>query len=213
MQDKKLKTNQNKLEIGVAIGFSLLILILSSTKIGYIPITNYRSLDLSLIPALFAAMIGGYRVGIPVAIAWALVGYSNDASNLQVYSLFGLMASKMIYVVSATWSYKLFRKHYVASPYNVYRTVVAAVTIKALASNFILVYMLKSEFIIEHWLRYGIREFILEIMLCTLCMGLLIKHLRQVHILNGVRRKEKMRSGLQSTVHYQQSKPPKNEDL
>lgn len=191
MQQMKLKISQGKLEAGVAIGFSLLIFILSSTKIGYVPITDYRSLDLSLMPALFAAMIGGYRVGIPVAVAWAFIGYTNDVSNLQVYGFTGLLVSKLVFVIAAVWFYKLFRGRYQYSPYNVYRTVVAAVTVKAVVSNFVLALMLERDYPLHHWLEYGMKEYLLELMLCTLCMALLIKHLRQVHILNGIRRRTK----------------------
>ncbi|MDK2600655.1 hypothetical protein QO179_24485 [Bacillus stercoris] len=188
---KKLSINQNKLEIAVAIGFSLIILILSNTEISYVPISQYRSLDLAVIPAIFAAMIGGYRVGIPVAVVWAINQYYNPASDMQAYSLLGLLVYEVIFLVSATWFYKLFKKIYIRSPFNVYRTIVAAVLVKNLVGNCILAYSVENFFKLELWLRHGIQVCILEMALCLLSMALLIKHLRQVHILNGVRRKNK----------------------
>lgn len=187
---KRQRIKQNKLEIYVALLFSAIIFISSSTEVGYVPINEYRSLDLALIPALFAAMIGGYRVGIPVAIAWTFIGYFNEASNLQIYTFEGLLCTKIIFVVSAVWFYRLFKKKYKGSPFNVYKTILAAVTVKALVANVILAYT-SDFFIYSNWLHYGMREYVLEVALCMLAMGFLIKHLRQVHILNGIKRKKK----------------------
>lgn len=197
MNKHKLRLNQNKLEIAVAIGFSLIIFILSSTNMGYIPISPYRSLDMGIIPAIFAAMIGGYRVGIPVAIMWAAIAYLNPASNLQIYGLWGLILNRVVLVTVAYHAYKVCKKYYEYSPANVYRAIIAAITAKNIMSNLILVYMLASVehiFKFEIWIRYTMQHYVLELALCSLAMMLLIKHLRQVHILNGVKRREKAKA-------------------
>lgn len=190
----KLKINQNKLEILVAIGFSILIFVLSSTNLGYIPISPYRSLDMGIIPAIFAAMIGGYRVGVPVSILWALVAYYNPASNLQIYGLPGLMIISLVLVTIAYYSYKVCKKLFDRSPANVYRAIIVAVTAKNIVANAILVFMLEVHlgvFDIHQWMRFTAQQYVLELGLCSLAMAFLIKHLRQVHILNGVKRREK----------------------
>jgi riboflavin transporter FmnP len=190
----KKKLSQSKLEFAVAVGFSLLILILSSTDVGYIKISPYRNLDMGIIPAIFAAMIGGYRVGIPVAILWAGVTYFNPASNLQIYGLPGLIINSVVLVTVVYHAYKVCKKYYTGSPYNVYRALVAGIVAKNLVSNAILVWMLikvERVFKLEVWLRYTTQHFVLELALCTLAMAFLIKHLRQVHILNGIKRREK----------------------
>jgi riboflavin transporter FmnP len=197
MSKFKLKVNQNKLEIAVAIGFSLIIFIMSSTNIGYIPISPYRNLDMAIIPAIFAAMIGGYRVGIPVAILWSIVTYYNPASNLQVFTLWGLMVNRIVLVTVAYHAYKVCKKYYQYSPANVYRAIIAAVTAKNIVSNFILVYILanvEKVFKFELWIRYTAQQYVLELALCSLAMMFLIKHLRQVHILNGIKRREKAKA-------------------
>jgi riboflavin transporter FmnP len=197
MSKFKLKVNQNKLEIAVAIGFSLIIFIMSSTNIGYIPISPYRNLDMAIIPAIFAAMIGGYRVGIPVAILWSIVTYYNPASNLQIFTLWGLMVNRIVLVTVAYHAYKVCKKYYQYSPANVYRAIIAAVTAKNIVSNIILVYILanvEKVFKFELWIRYTAQQYVLELALCSLAMMFLIKHLRQVHILNGIKRREKAKA-------------------
>jgi riboflavin transporter FmnP len=197
MSKFKLKVNQNKLEIAVAIGFSLIIFIMSSTNIGYIPISPYRNLDMAIIPAIFAAMIGGYRVGIPVAILWSILTYTNPASNLQIYTLWGLMANRIILVTVAYHAYKVCKKYFQYSPANVYRAIIIAVTAKNVVSNIIFVYILanvEKVFKLELWMRYTAQQYVLELALCSLAMMFLIKHLRQVHILNGIKRREKAKA-------------------
>jgi uncharacterized membrane protein len=188
--------NQKKLELAVAIGFSIVIFVLSSTRIGYIPVSIYRNLDMGIIPAVFAAMIGGYRVGVPVALLWAVVAYYNPASNLQIYGLAGLMINRVVLVTIAYKAYMMCKKYWMYSPANVYRAIVIAVTAKNIVANIIFVYMMKShhKFQMTYWLKYTAEQYFLELALCTLAMAFLIKHLRQVHILNGVKRREKARA-------------------
>lgn len=190
------RLSQNKLELLVAIGFSILIFILSSTQIGYIEISDYRSLDMGLMPAVFAAMIGGYRVGIPVAIAWAICAYFNPASNLQTYGLVGLMIERIVLATIIYHAYKVCKKYYEGSPHNVYRAILAGVTAKSVVANVILFFVLYLQGVltVEEWLRYGLQQYILELALCTLAMVSSIKHLRQVHILNGIKRREKAKA-------------------
>jgi riboflavin transporter FmnP len=192
----KKHLSQNKLEFLVAIGFSALIFILSSTDIGYIEISPLRSLDMGIIPAVFAAMIGGYRVGIPVAILWAGVAYVNPASNLQIYTLAGLIINRVVLVTVVYHSYKVCKRYYDGSPYNVYRALFAGITAKNIVANIIVIYVLHTEgiFHVNAWLLDSAQQYVLEIALCTLAMVFSIKHLRQVHILNGIKRREKAKA-------------------
>lgn len=191
-----MKISQKKLELAVAIGFSIIILVLSSTKIGYIHMDSYRNLDMGIIPAVFAAMIGGYRVGIPVAILWAFTAYYNPASNLQIYGLLGLMINRTILVTVAYKAYMMCKKYWMYSPANVYRAIIVAVTVKATVANVMLLFLIKEQgtFVMMEWLHYSLQQYLLELALCTLAMAFLIKHLRQVHILNGIKRREKARA-------------------
>lgn len=201
----EVKISQKRLEFLVATGFSLLIIVLSNTKLGYIPISGYRSIDMGIIPAIFAAMIGGYRVGIPVAIIWAICAFTNQSSNLQVYTLYGLIVNRIVLVTIAFHAYKVCKKYYKYSPANVYRAVIAAVTAKNIVANAILIYMLsgtKDSFELNTWISYTAQQYVLELALCSLAMGLLIKHLRQVHILNGVKRREKAKAESKALEEY-----------
>ena len=186
--------SQRKLEFGVAIAFSLLIILLSGSEIGYIPISEKRALDMAFIPALFAAMIGGYRVGIPIAIAWTYMSLTNDASNLVLFPVWGLLLERFAFVIAAIKSYKWFRKKYQYSPLNVYRTVIVAITIKDIVASTILAYIkgfYPNDVLYHTWMRDSAKLYLLELALALLAMSLLIRHLRQVHILNGVKLKQK----------------------
>lgn len=193
---KMSQMSQKKLEFFVAIGFSIVILVLSSTHVGYIPIDGYRNLDMGIIPAIFAAMIGGYRVGIPVAILWSITAFYNPASNLQIYGLLGLMINRVVLVTIAYKSYMMCKKYWMYSPANVYRAIIAAITAKNIVANIILAFLIKEKgtFMMMEWLHYSIQQYLLELGLCSLAMAFLIKHLRQVHILNGIKRREKAKA-------------------
>jgi riboflavin transporter FmnP len=190
------KINQNKLELLVAIGFSALIFILSSTDAGYIRLSPFRNLDMGIIPAVFAAMIGGYRVGIPVAIVWAGCAYFNPASELQIYGLAFLLINRLVLVTTAYYSYMVCKKLYDGSPANVYRGLFAAITLKNIVANLMLTYIIHADRIFDGraWLHDSAQQYVLELALCALAMAFLIKHLRQVHILNGIKRREKAKA-------------------
>jgi riboflavin transporter FmnP len=148
--------SQKKLELAVAIGFSIVILVLSSTRVGYITIDGHRNLDMGIIPAIFAAMIGGYRVGIPVAVLWSFTAYYNPASNLQIYGLAGLMINRVVLVTAAYHAYQVCKKYYQYSPANVYRAIIAAVTAKNIVANAIFIYIMATghRFHMMTWLKY-----------------------------------------------------------
>ena len=192
--------NQNRLELLVAIGFSIIIFVLSSTEMGYIPISQYRSLDMGIIAGIFAAMIGGYRIGIPIAILWAYLGYTNPDSNLQMFTLPGLIVVKIVLVTVAYYAYKTCKRIYEFSPSNVYRALTVAITAKNIVSNLILAYVMihagENNFHLGSFMLSSAKQLVLEIALCSLAMMLLIKHLRQIHILNGVKRREKAKAAL-----------------
>jgi len=169
---------------------------MSTTKIGYIPVEDYRNVDLALIPAMFAAMIGGYKMVIPLGLIWGGVSYANHESDMWVLGLTGALVIKIGTVFLASFFYKYFKKKYLQSPDNVYRTLIATIILKVLIFNslFFFIYMggdfnsLDKEFLLN-----SLYITIMEIALCCLAMKMLIKHLRQIHILNGVKRKEKRR--------------------
>lgn len=151
---------------------------------------------MAFIPALFAAMIGGYRVGIPIAIAWAYMSFTNDASYFAIFPVWGLLLERFAFVIAAIESYKWFRKKYQYSPLNVYRTVIVAITIKDIVANTILAHVKRyypNDVLYHTWMRDSTEIYLLELVLALLAMGLLIRHLRQIHILNGVKRKQKQK--------------------
>lgn len=154
---------------------------------------------MGIIAGIFAAMIGGYRLGIPIAILWGYIGFVNMESNLQMFTLPGLIVIKIALVTAAYYTYRACKRIYEFSPSNVYRAIVVAITVKNIVSNLILAYVIihgggTGDFHLGSFMLSSAKQWILEIALCSLAMMLLIKHLRQIHILNGVKRREKARA-------------------
>jgi hypothetical protein len=180
--------NRNKTEILLSIGFTGLMFALSWSSVVYIPISDERIIDLSLVPIIFVAMIGGYKIAIPVAIGWWLSATFNQLGN--VYTWEWIFIYKMTFTISLVYFYDLFRKAYPYSPWNVYRTVIAAVVIKNLISAVGMMFMY-SQVAPGIWVKNLAVEFTIELAICLLAMSLIIEKLRKIHILNGVRRKER----------------------
>lgn len=193
MEHQKLTVSQNKLEFLIALGFGAIILISASTEVGYIPLDNGRYLDMAIIPAIFAAMIGGYRVAIPVGTLWAFLAFHNIGIADSPFAFYGILINKLVLVTVAYAAYKACKKIYPYSPANVYRAIFIAITAKSIAYNvFMWWYVVEKEFLtLEEWVLHSTQQYAMELALCSLAMMLLIKHLRQVHILNGVKRRAK----------------------
>lgn len=193
MEHQKLTVSQNKLEFLIALGFGAIILVSASTEIGYIPLDSGRHLDMAIIPAMFAAMIGGYRVAIPVGTLWAFLAFHNIGITDSSLAFYGMLINKLVLVTVAYAAYKACKKIYPYSPANVYRAIFIAISAKSLAYNlFMWWYVVEKEFLtLEEWVLSSTQQYVMEVALCSLAMMLLIKHLRQIHILNGVKRREK----------------------
>jgi hypothetical protein len=160
------------------------------SRIAFIPLAD-TMFDVTVVAFVFATLIGGYALGIPLAIVWSLSTWFNLGSIYIEWSLWQLMATRVIFALALVFFYNLARKVHDRSPYNVYRAIVAGVITK-----------LAFTMPIDMFARGNVAGFklrlevaFLEIALCFVFMILLIKHLRQVHILNGVRKKGEGQNG------------------
>lgn len=208
METKKMQLSQNKLEFFIAVGFGAIIIASASTNVGYIPLGDGRYLDMAIIPAVFAAMIGGYRVGIPVAILWALLAFHNIGLNGQAITFYALLINKIVLVTVLYAAYKTCKKWFPYSPTNVHRALFLGITAKTIVGNVMLIRaaMHTGHFKMSEWLLHAAQQYVLELSLVSLAMMLLIKNLRQIHILNGVKRREKAIkvNSKPSKRHYQE---------
>lgn len=164
-------------------GLTIFIFVLSSTRVGYITISDSHSFDLSIIPAILTGMIGGYQVSIPVAIIWGLIEYSNPESHMQIFSVWSSVLIQVLFLTSVSWFYEWFNKKYAFSPWNVYRTIVASIVLKNALLDLLLIY--EGVKPVQLWLKRNLLEGILELSICLLSIALIIKHLKQVHINNA----------------------------
>lgn len=180
--------NRRKMELLISVAFTGLMFVLSWSDVVYIPLSDTRLLDLSLVPVVFVAMIGGYSVAIPVAIGWWISASLNQLGD--AYTWQWILVIKLSFSMSLVYFYGLFKRAYYQSPWNVHRTIIAAVSIKNIVVAIAMLVMFPHLEPIS-WIKDTVVQFIIEMAICLLGMSLLLEKLRKIHILNGVRRKEK----------------------
>lgn len=183
---KSLKLKRNN--IFAAALFSLIMVVMAFTKVAFVPISETRMLDLTILPMVFVAMIGGYRIGIIMAIPWSIITWHMGMN--QVYDLGWLLFVKTMAMVSTAYFYQLYKKVHKGSPYNVYRACIGGLIVKDIVLT-IAVVMMFPDIEPREWARDTGVQFLLEIVLCNFSIALLIKHLREIHILNGIKKKKK----------------------
>ena len=198
--------NSKKAEAILAIGFTVLVLVLSWSEVVYIPISESRVLDLSIAPVMFAAMIGGYKIALPVALGWAAINYG---SYRDIYEVHWIFLTRMIFALSTVFFYDFFKKKYQYSPWNVYRTIIVSIFAKSVidAISMLLMFPHTSPSL---WIKDSFAMFAIEMAICLLAMSLLIEKLREIHVLNGVKRKENEDENT-SISYYKQNQPTKKE--
>lgn len=206
--NEKKEMSRRKAEFLLVVGFTILLLIVTWSKVVYVPLSNDRILDLSLVPLMFAAMIGGYKVAIPVGTAWGFMCFF----NLPMYDLHWIMITKLSFAISLVYFYIIFKKAYKYSPWNVYRTIVASLIVKALVVGMATA-MMFPDTPSDVWLKENLIAFTIELAICILAMRLLIEKLREIHVLNGVKRKEKVQHEERRIAYHQQNKQTSHQDI
>lgn len=181
---------QRALEIKVAILFSLIIVLLAGTGVGFVPLNETRFVDLSIVPAMFASMIGGYVIGIPIAITWTVV-HALSQTDFDGVFIFVSLIINISYVVSLVWSYNWFKKKFKGDPLNVYYALTISVFVRHIVLNVLYVVVLKEVVKLPEWLYVDLIELVIELAICTLSMKMIVGHLRQFHILNGIKKTKK----------------------
>jgi magnesium-transporting ATPase (P-type) len=178
---------ESKLSLAIAIVFSILAIALAGlTNISYVPLSDYKAIDITIIAVVFASLIGGYRVGIPLAIAWSLTSWCKIDSIYLYWPIWVTIITRMSFTFSLIWVYSRFKRVYKYSPYNVYRAIICAILLKNILS-------IPFDIFYRHtgWAVDRFEQTIIEVGICVVAMSLLIKHLREIHILNGVKKKTK----------------------
>lgn len=160
------------------------------SELAYVPLSPTKAIDITIVAIVLASLIGGYSVAIPLALVWSLVTALHVSPDFRTWPIWAMILSRELFVISLIYFYELFRRVYKYSPLNVYRGIVAGIIFKNLvAMPFDMVYR-KAD-----WLVLRGEQSLIEIGICCVFMGLLIKHLRTIHILNGVRKKGEKKHG------------------
>lgn len=183
----KRKLTQKELEMVIALCFSTIILALSVTDIAYIEIGRGRYIDIAVIPAIFAFMIGGLFIGVPVAIAWGFI-VNSHLETAPMYGLAGILMIKVFFALASWYLYQIAKKINPGSPNNVYYAIVGAEIVRWTVSTFAISFNTHTSRFLSSTTYIG---FLLETSICLIAMFMLVEKLRQVHILNGIRRKQR----------------------
>lgn len=178
-------SRKNYLSMLISTLFSAIAIVAGFSDVVYIPLSPTKAIDIIIIAVMFASMIGGYRVAIPLALVWSLVTQYNLAQSYYEWNLYSIIFVREAFTISIVFFYSSFKRIYQYSPFNVYRTIVYSILFK----NFISI-PFDMDFR-EEWMILRLEQTIIEVAVCCVFMSLLIKHLRQIHLLNGVRKRER----------------------
>jgi hypothetical protein len=156
------------------------------TNISYIPLSTYKAIDITIIAVVFASLIGGYKIGIPLSIAWSITSWLKIDSIYLTWPIWATLITRIGFTITLIWVYSKFKGIYLYSPYNVYRAIITAILLKNILSIPLDIYFRHTDWFIDRS-----EQTIIEVGICLVAMSLLIKHLREIHILNGVRKNKK----------------------
>lgn len=187
---KALQENakQRKIQILITILFSLVTVITSfMTDMVYVPIAPDKVIDLTIVSFIFAVMIGGYWAALPLALVWSVATRLNVDPLFVKWAFWQMVLIRTIFAFGLVWAYQTARRMYPMSPLNVYRGMIGGLLIKAIAG---LPFDMMTRGSL-HGAVLRIEIFVLEAALSSVFMALLIKHLREIHILNGVKKKKR----------------------
>lgn len=177
---------QNAVKILIAILFSTIAIVGGMSDLSYVPLSDTKAIDITIVAVTLAALIGGYRVAIPMVLVWSLVTCLHVDPSYRTWPLWAMILVREVFVIALIYFYEMFKRIYQYSPYNVYRALVAGILLRNVIAMPFDVFYRKTD-----WLLLRGEQFVIEAGISIVFMSLLIKHLRQIHILNGVRKKEK----------------------
>ncbi len=168
----------------VGIFFSLPVLILAGTKLGYIPLSDSRMIDIAAIPALFAVLVGGYAISFPLALLWTIVTFFFEKNVVQDYTFLSLMVINSLYLFSAVWCYRYLEKHLQSSMHILYCVIVFSFSIRTIAMTLPVFSWLGIHQHTTPFDYYTIIALVLQIILSIVVIQLALRHLHDVHLDN-----------------------------
>ena len=172
------EVKEKKKEVVVLTLFSVFIVILSMSEWAYIPVSDNMFLDLSVIPAVIAFLVGGWRAGMGVAMVWTVTGFVTGP--IPPDSLFWpTLIIKMTFAFVTWKSYDIAKKIRPGSPDCMY--------VAVLVGQFIRWFMTLGTFSLIRGVNYFVNEWMyiwmaLETILCLAGLYLFVKRLRKVHV-------------------------------
>lgn len=158
--------------------FSALIIVLSMFEWNYVEVNDNMYMDLSVIPAVIAFLIGGPYVGAGVAFVWALSGFSTGP--IPPDSLFmPTLIIKMTFAFVTWKSYRIASKWWPGSPDCMYVGLVMGQAVRWAMTLATFSVIRETNYFLNHWLYIWM---VVETMLCVIALHLFVKNLRKVHI-------------------------------
>lgn len=191
---RRKQLSQNAVELMTAICFSIVLILMSLTNDAYHPLNEFFVVDLVIIPAIFAAMIGGPRIIIPVSVMWTGIAfyqrYVQEAPS-DIDSIYVIVCIRILFLLAVWWTYQWARRRFEGSPHNVYWGIAGGIFFKFLLMLPVVWYY--GQLTIGQ-VGIGIRSSLIQFGLTSFAMFMIVERLRKVHVLNGIRRKERKRT-------------------
>jgi hypothetical protein len=179
---------------------TIAMLLLGLTGLGFIPVSEYRFIDLLIVPVVIGSMIGtsSNRSFIPAIVfgtVWSLIvlgGRQMGIASIPDYAPFkSMVMSRIPTALVAALSYEMWRAYRPGCPKNVYRATVTAVVFRQVAAvaagictGFYDHYHLvvNHDFVITYLWQRAIPELAFSLLILRCWIG----KLRELHLLNGI---------------------------
>lgn len=172
------KAKETKKDMVVLTLFSTLIIFLSMFEWAYIPVKGNMFMDLSVIPAVIAFLLGGPRVGFIVAIVWTMTGFLTGP--IPPDSLFWPTLIIKTTFAFVTWKgYDIASKAWPGSSDAMYAGVLFGQFIRWMMTLGTFSLIRGVNYFENHWMYIWMG---VETLLCVGALYLFVKKLRKIHV-------------------------------
>lgn len=176
--------------------FTIPVLLLAGTKMGYIPLSETRMIDIAAIPALFAAICGGYAITIPLVFVWSFITFFFEKNAVEHYTFLGLMVINSVYLFGAIFWYRFLERYLQSAMHTLYCVVIISFSMRTLTMTLPFFTSLGLYHQTLPFDYYTVITCILEIALSLVAIHLSLKHLHAIHIENEEKRGNHARQSL-----------------
>lgn len=172
-----MSKNKNVFMYGITGVFSIIILFLGITGIGFVPVASYGYIDTLLVPVTIGSMIGmfrqnSYKPAIILGATWFLILIVQGS----YYCMATTISSTILISIIVAYLYKKLREKNKHSTANAFLAMFLAVTIRSI------IVILSGYYDLYQYIFF---TFIPELLFSLVMLGLILDKLRAMQLLNG----------------------------